>query len=513
MHEHERRQRPADEQRAERESATPPTPLARVVALQRSAGNRAVAAMLARHADHDGPEQAAGGTGTAPALSHAGQEAEALETLGRLRSVHQLMLASPDERTRNTGLMLDPPGGAPGGRRMRVKPMTLRSDSAQLVADRGDAAASTAYYFYGTQQDNEHRHGPRTMGTIEGEGTVLVRGKLPGGAWQANDDVLGTLVHEASHILVKAYGEHPGTSTDAGSFDRYKDEFRAYFVEPHGNFEGLTGAARVTAIRTHLVGTSATTGGYPHLRAAYWSGIPATNTFRQQVDAHTAPDGFNLNNSPYLDRLVTLLGDRGRVEDAIFQIAVLSPAERAEAAGATLIASLVNRLPGADAARVRRALAAPASVGFGRELNPNESPRVTAFLEAVTARAPVQIVETYRQCDAADRGAMAMDPHVHSWIGRTLPNDQMLRTCVTCMITGRSFAYFERVRAFLLACSAAAGATEMPEALRSALRGLSFEVRLAYFRFCEDDRQQRVGALEERVRGPVLSILRGDAEP
>ena len=53
----------------------------------------------------------------------------------------------------------------------------------------------------------------------------------------------------------------------------------------------------------------------------------------------------------------------------------------------------------------------------------------------------------------------------------------------------------------------------MPEALRSALRGLSFEVRLAYFRFCEDDRQQRVGALEERVRGQVLAILRGDAEP
>ena len=81
------------------------------------------------------------------------------------------------------------------------------------------------------------------------------------------------------------------------------------------------------------------------------------------------------------------------------------------------------------------------------------------------------------------------DAHALSWIGRTLPNDQMLRTCVICMITGRSFVYFERVRAFLLACSAAAGATEMPEALRSALRGLSFEVRLAYFRFCEDDRR------------------------
>ena len=513
MHERERQRREEEHERAGERATPPPAPLARVVALQRSAGNRAVAAMLARHEDHDGPEQAAGGgTGTAPALSTAGQEAEALETLGRLRSVHELMLASPDERTRNTGLMLDPPGEAPGGRRMRVKPMTLRSDSARLVADRGDAAATTAYYFYGSHEDNEHRHGPRTMGTIEGEGTVLVRGKLPGGTWQTNEDILSTLVHEGSHILVKAYGEHPGTATDAGSFDRYKDEFRAYFVEPHGNFAGLTGAPRVTAIKNHLVGTGPTTGGYPHLRTAYWAGTAATNTFRQQVDAHTTPDGFNLNNSPYLDRLVTLLGERGRVEDAIFQIAVLSPAERAEAAGASLITSLVNRLPGPDGQRVRRALTAPASVGFGRELNPNESPRVTAFLEAVTARAPDQIVEAYRQCDGTDRGGLAMDAHVLSWIGRTLPSDQVLRTCVICMVTGRSFVYFERVRTFLLACSAAAGATELPEALRSALRGLSFDVRLAYFRFCEDDRQQRVGALEEGVRGQVLAILRGDAE-
>ena len=65
----------------------------------------------------------------------------------------------------------------------------------------------------------------------------------------------------------------------------------------------------------------------------------------------------------------------------------------------------------------------------------------------------------------------------------------------------------------LLAGSAAARATEMPEALRPALRGLSFEVRLASFRFCDDGRQQRVGALEEGVRGQVLAMLRRDADP
>ena len=72
------------------------------------------------------------------------------------------------------------------------------------------------------------------------------------------------------------------------------------------------------------------------------------------------------------------------------------------------------------------------------------------------------------------------------------------------MVTGRSFVYFDRVRTFLLACSAAAGAAELPEALRAALRGLSFEVRLAYYRFCEDDYQRaRAARCEEPVRREV----------
>jgi hypothetical protein len=510
----------AERDRAEDPAQAPPAPAApaiqHVMAMQRSAGNRAVAAALARHAEDRAPEQVPPGAGAAPALTQAAQEAEAVRTWGMLRTVHQLMLASPDTRTRNTGLMLDPPGEAGQGHRVHVQPMTLRSDSPQLVADRGDNATQTAYYFYGSTQDNEHRHGPTTLGTIMGGNTVLVRGRRAGGDWQTNENVMGALVHETSHILVKDYGEHPGTATDSASFDRYRDEFRAYFVEPHGNFEGRVGADRVAAIRTHLVGTSATAGGYPDLRAAYWALPAATNTFKQQVDAHTAPDGFNLDNSPLLDRLVALLRDeragRATVEATLFQVTVLSPAERQEAAGASLIASLLAALPPADAQRIRQALTSPAAVGFGRELNPNQAPEITAFLEAVGTKAPDRIVETYRACPAAARGDIAMNAHVLTWLGRTLANEQLLRTCVTCMVTGRSFAYFERVATFARACSAAAGAAAMPDALRSALRGLSLDVRLAYYRFCEDDYRDRVLPLEEPVRREVTAILRGDAD-
>ncbi|MGH2947253.1 MAG: hypothetical protein ACRDPC_13540, partial [Solirubrobacteraceae bacterium] len=504
---------------AEAERPAPAAPLDRVLAMQRSAGNRAVASILSRHGDHGthAPEQAAGGTGTAPALTQAGQEAEALATWALLRTVHRQMLASTDTRIRNTGQMLNPPGARSEGRPMSVKPMTLRSDSAQLVADRGDNVAETAYYFYGSTQDNEHQHGPNTIGTIEGDSTVLVRGKLSGGTWQSHDDLMGTLVHECSHIIVKDYGEHPETATDAGSFDRYKDEFRAYFVEPHGGFAGLTGAARAAAIKTHLVGTNATTGGYPDLRAAYWAGTAATNTFRQQVDAHTTPDGFNLSNSPYLHRLVTLLREQrtggATVEDSIFQITILAPAERSEAAGATLIATLLSNLPAADARRIRQALTSPASVGYGRELNPSGSARITAFLEAVTTRAPDQIVEAYRLVPGTERHDLQFNAHLLSWLGRVLPSERLLRTCVIGMVTGRSFVYFDRVRAFAQACTAAAGAAEMPEALRTALRGLSLEVRMGYYRFSEDDYRERVVPLQEPVRREVTAILRGDREP
>ena len=518
-----------EEQREQRPDAAPrgaaePAPAmapsaARVLALQRSAGNRAVAGMLARHED-DAPATGGGAaTGTPAVLTQAGQEAEALETWGLLRGIHQEMLAHTDVRISNTAQMLDPPAEGPQGHRMSVKPMTLRSDSARLVADRGENPAQDAYFFYGSRQDNEHKHGPTTLGTIEGGTTVIVRGRRSSGAWQTHERIMGALVHECSHILVKDYGEHSATGTNAASFDRYRDEFRAYFVEPHGNFEGITDpTARATAIKDHLVGTSAAVvSSYPELHAAYWAQPLATNTFHQQVDGHTRPDGFNLTNSPRLDRLVSLLREqragRAGVEDTIFQIAVLSAAERQEAAGATLIATLLGRLDAADADRIRRTLTSPAAVGYGREMNPNDSPRVTAFLSAVAAKAPDEIVTTYRACNPQDRADLHFNEHVLSWIGVTLPNEMLMRTCVICMITGRSFVYFDRVRVFAQSCSAAAGAGEMPEALRGALRDLSLDVRMGYYRFCEDAYRVHVEPLQEPVRRQVRAILRGDAEP
>ena len=151
---------------------------------------------------------------------------------------------------------------------------------------------------------------------------------------------------------------------------------------------------------------------------------------------------------------------------------------------------------------------------FGKEINPNASPRVTAFLEAVTARMPEQITETYKACNPQDRADLEANAHFLSWLGRVLPErDRRCAPASRACAQGRSFVFFERVRVFLLACTDAAGAAEMPDALRNALKALTFEVRLAYYGLCKDDYEARVQPLEPAVRNQVAAILRGDAEP
>jgi hypothetical protein len=488
--------------------AAPAPPVPRILALQRSAGNRAVSAMLSRQAPPAAPA----------ADTVAAAEASARESFALIRDSYKQMLLSPETKIRNTALMMDEPGRPPGDKRVRATPMTKRSDSADLNLKHGTDASKKAYYFYGTKQDNEQEDDLDTLGTIEGDGTIVIRGKDPtSGNLRSHEDIVGTLVHETSHIIVKDYGEHAKTATDAGSFDRYKDEFRAYFIEPHSSFSGMGEDARADAIREHLCGKEKGKGSYSDLDKAFWAEPHDTNQFRQDVLAHKRPDGFNLDNSPYLDRLVHLLRAQKEgkvtVEESLFQVSVLSPAERAEAAGSTLIPKLLAGLPAAEAERIKKALNSPASVHFGKEINPNSSPRVTAFLEAVTARVPEQITETYKACNPQDRADLTANAHFISWLGRVLPDQIVMRTIIKCMVEGRSFVFFERVRVFLLACTDAAGATEMPDELRKALKALTFEVRIAYYGLCKDDYDTRVQPLQPAVRSQVAAILRGDAEP
>jgi hypothetical protein len=478
----------------------------RAAALTALGGNQAVARAVRVSRDATAPP-------TPAQAAQAAQEAEAIETIGRLRTAHQHMAHSAELRIRNTAELFDPPGSPPQGRRMRAEPMTLRSDSAQLVADRGENPAQDAYYFRGIHQDNEQKHGPTTLGTIEGN-TLLVRGRGSSGTWQSEDDMIGTFVHEASHVLVADYGEHPGTKTDAGSFDRYKDEFRAYFVEP-SFFPALAGNARAAQIKIQLCGTALGSGGYPDLNANYWA-TPAT-TFKTQVDAHLAPDGFNLNNSAKLDRFVGLLRElaarTSTVDDVLFQISVLSPDERTEAAGATLMTTLLGRVAAADAGRIRSALTSPAAVGFGHDLNPNDSPKVTALLSAIVGGDEEAIKQAYRDCAPADKGAVYMNPHVLAWIRYAMPSNVIMRANVIVMLNTGSVGQYDATAELQRQLYEAHGAPALPDPLRAALRAMSFTGKLSFYRFGDEAYRFAVNPLPEAFRGEVNAILRADREP
>jgi len=86
-----------------------------------------------------------------------------------------------------------------------------------------------------------------------------------------------TLAHETNHA-VNRDAEHPGAS-----FERYKGEFRAYWVANYRNVADLD--VRAQQVKAHILG------GYPLLSNRYNNDA----AFQAQVDGHTRPEG-NVTN-------------------------------------------------------------------------------------------------------------------------------------------------------------------------------------------------------------------------
>jgi hypothetical protein len=341
-----------------------------------------------------------------------------------------------------------------------------------------------------------------------------VRGKGSSGAWQTEDDMIATFVHEASHVLVADYGEHPGTKTDAGSFDRYRDEFRAYWVQPTF-FPALAGDDRAAQIKFQLVGSALGSGGYPDLNANYWA-TPAP-PLKAQIDGHLRPDGFNINNSARLDRLVHLLRElaagTSTLDDVLFQISVLTPDERTETAGATLTTTLLGQVNAAAAGRIRSALTSPAAVGFGHDLNPHDSPKVTALLSAIVGGQEEAIKAAYTDCTPTDKGAVYMNAHVLAWIRHAMPADVIKRANIIVMLNTGSIAQYDATAELQRQLYDAHGAAALPDPLRAALRAMSFNGKLSFFRFGDEAFDYAVNPLQDAVKREVTAILRADREP
>jgi hypothetical protein len=513
------------------ESAEPAAPEGSretLLRLQRQAGNVATRAWLAGPAPVQ--RQAGGGAPAAPpvpaAVAHA--NADAARTQQRVTAVLQEMLRSRNPSARNTAQLYT--GSSP---RLTWTPMTRRSDSATMASLFG-TVGTAEYFFTGVNQPpwtpgplpaGTMVFAPGVGGTIQGN-TALIRGQYPSGDDMPDRQLMSTFVHETSHTLVASYGQHPGTTVNAASFDRYKDEFRAYYVDPYDTrFADLEPDRRATAIRTLLVGRSATnpnpaTHAYSQLQAVYWTNA----AFRAQVNAHTRPDGFNLTNSPRLDRLFTALsnaaGDPSRVDDLVIAVTRLPAAERAEAATSSLIRTLSQAVGAAADRRIRRALEAPTRPDYADALNPGHSARVTGFYDSLVRGDPAGIKAAYGRLDAGERGGLRLNAAALVFIDRHVESIRV-RACVVAMVNTGLVGQFDAVDAFIGACLRELAdellnnttPTAPSPQLIAAVRAMTFEARIGFYRLSEEARVQYVEVLPPPVLRPLIAILRGERDP
>ena len=474
-----------------------------VRAVQRLAGNRAAQVVVQRASPV--VQRAAASWGT-----QAAAEATAAATRVRLGApLLQHMSRHPQRTVRNTAELLG--GSAPV---VTLDAVTKRSDSASLVA--GPTAPSWVSpathdaYFWGPTMTNVHFHTKDMIGTLRGS-TLYIRGHDRSGALQSLDEMSDTAVHECSHFLVSEYGEMPNT-TNAGDFDRYADEFRAYWVE--GRYAERSPAERARRIRRHLVGVASDpNSGYPALHSAYFA--PAPNTFRTQADAMTRPRGFNLGNSIRLHRLWELFNAHAAgtatVEQLVRAVANLRPAERDEAEGSTLIQGLVTAIGGQGARRVRAALSAPTTEEYTRGLNPTGSGAVRRFLGAVIRGEAGVLKHNYTRLSTADKQAMSRNPAFLVFLDHHLLDSGLRAGVFGMIVTGRT-GQLDAVVAFVRALRAARGQPDsatLPSDVEAALAALNERTRWVFFSWGRQGAMRDyVEPLPPRMEASVRARLR-----
>ena len=207
-----------------------------ILALQREIGNAAVTRMLQR----EGPTQAPTATPPQPVpaapdwSTPANAQATAAATRNRLRTqLLPYMVSHSDPLVRNTAELFT--GAAP---LLTLDAITKRSDSAAQLALPTTPAWATArphdVYFTGITMNpgNVLFAEPNMAGTLLNT-TMYLRGHNANGQLHTLEYMAGVVTHEVSHYFVSQYGELPQTNINAQSFDRYADEFRAYWIEYH----------------------------------------------------------------------------------------------------------------------------------------------------------------------------------------------------------------------------------------------------------------------------------------
>lgn len=478
-----------------------------VLALQRAAGNAAVTGVLSRQSATAAPPAAtAAPTNTVPDWStQANAQATALATRTRLLTqLLPFMVTHSDQVVRNTAELFT--GAAP---LLTMDAITKRSDSAVQVAKPGLPPWVTARahdaYFTGVTMNNVMYSEPNMIGTLTGK-TMYVRGHDAGGNLLSMDEMAGVVTHEVSHWLVKQYKELPLTDVNASSFDRYADEFRAYWIQYRSMAGSKTGADRAKAIREHLVGTAGDpNSGYSNFHSAYFAAGPGPNLFKQQIDALTGPIGYNLTNSIRLHRLWQQLTGRtsaapgaAATDDIVLFIDALPVGERAEAARSTLIQGLVAKIGGADGDRIKGALNAPTVPEYTEKINPGHSAGIATMLKAVVSGSGEEMKKAYGALSLGDRQTLQWNAAFLAYVDFHLP-DMASRACLYAMISNFSVAQYDAMAGFISSLKSARaeqalfGLTGVPQYVLDAMGKLTDRSRWSFFSW------SRTGAVKEYV--------------
>jgi hypothetical protein len=369
--------------------------------------------------------------------------------------------------------------------------------------------------------NNTVYHEPTMIGTLTGT-TMYVRGHDASGALLSMDEMAGVVTHEVSHWLVKQYGELPLTDVNASSFDRYADEFRAYWTQYKSMAGSKTGADRAKAIREHLVGTAGdANSGYSNFHAAYFAAGPGPNVFKQQVDALAGPLGYNLTNSIRLHRLWQQLAGRvsaspgaAGTDDIVLFIDGLPVGERVEAARSTLIQGLVAKIGGADGDRIKAALNAPTVPEYTEKINPGHSAGITAMLKAIVSGSGDEMKKAYAALGIADRQTLQWNAAFLAYVDFHLP-DTAARACLYGMTSNFSVAQYDAMAAFISSLKSARaeqamfGLTGVPQYVLDAMGKLTDRSRWAFFSWSRTAAvKEYVDVLPAGVAGEIKERLR-----
>jgi hypothetical protein len=121
------------------------------------------------------------------------------------------------------------------------------------------------------------------------------------------------LVHETNHAMRVTEGPRPTQE----SFERYKDEFQAYWI---AEFRGVADLdARAGQIRQHILRD------YAAIAARY----NTDNAFKALVDAHKRPDGNVLNSANWRAAEQAMAGPGADPTKLFAALSAMDPAERA----------------------------------------------------------------------------------------------------------------------------------------------------------------------------------------